>query len=64
MTVADRFLAHLESATPFVVEVVPSSLLRPGKCVPPSVRGSCTWVVSPEDYAEISRRLTEREGAK
>lgn len=60
MTVADRFIKYVEDNTPFVVQVVPSKYLQPGKCVPPTVRGSCTWVVSPEDYAEIVRRFENK----
>lgn len=61
MTVADRFMQYVEDNTPFVVQAVPSRHLKPGKCVPPTVRGSCTWVVSPEDYAEIVRRFDAQQ---
>lgn len=57
-TVADRFMAYVEDHTPFEVTVVPSDYLRPGKCVPPSIRGG-TWVVAREDYNEIVKRLGE-----
>lgn len=59
-TVADRFLAYVASQTPFQVAVVPSDYLRPGKCVPPTVRGG-TWVVAREDYNEIVKRLGENK---